>query len=307
MNLQQLEYIVAVDNLRHFAQAAKACHVTQPTLSMMIRKLEEELETQIFDRSRQPVVPTTTGESIIAQARIILHEKQVLLDQVQQARGRLSGNLSVGIIPTLAPYLIPRFIKPFLKTYPDIQLSLSDMQTDRIISELKQGKIDAGILVSPLAEKDIHEQPLFYEELFAYVSSPSAKDYLLPEDIDPKELWLLEEGHCFRSQIMNLCALRKQAETRFAYEAGSMETLMRLVEQEQGITILPELCVKSISRGNKARIRPFAPPSPVREVSLVVHRPGLKRRLIQALSRTILDNVPASMQKRESMQVVGIE
>jgi LysR family transcriptional regulator, hydrogen peroxide-inducible genes activator len=300
VNLQQLEYIVAVDKWRHFARAAEACHVTQPTLSMMIRRLEEELDTLIFDRSRQPVVPTTLGEAIIHQARVMLREQEHLLDLVQQARGKVQGSLKVGIIPTLAPYLVPLFIQPFTQKYPSVHLSLIDLRTEVITEQLKRGELDVGILVTPLNEGGIEEQPLFYEELFAYTSGHEPKSYLLPEDIDPKQLWLLEEGHCFRSQIMNLCALRKRAQGKFAYEAGSMETLKRLVDQQQGLTILPELFTMELSKQEKNRLRPFAPPAPVREVSLVVHRPGLKQRLIQALAQVILAVIPSHLRQGQA-------
>lgn len=306
MNFQQLSYILAVDQHRHFAQAAEACHVSQPTLSMMVRRLEEELETQIFDRSRQPVVPTTQGEAIIAQARIILREKQVLTDLVQQAKGKPQGPLAVGIIPTLAPYLVPRFIRDFLQAYPRIQLKLTELRTETIVERLKQGELDAGILVTPLEDAAIHEYHLFYEELFAYTSTPTDKEFFLPEDIDPKQLWLLEEGHCFRSQIMNLCALQRKARSQFAYQAGSIETLKRLVQQQQGVTILPELCVLDITAEERARVKPFAEPVPVRQVSLVTHRPGLKARLTRALADTIQAAVPSHMLQRETVQVVEL-
>ena len=306
MNFQQLSYIVAVDRHRHFAQAAEACHVSQPTLSMMIRRLEEELDTLIFDRSRQPVVPTSVGEAIIAQAHIVLREKQVFEDLVEQGRGKPQGKLSVGIIPTLAPYLVPRFIGRFLEQYPHIKLQLTELQTEAIVDQLKQGNLDAGILVTPLEDSGIHEQPLFFEELFAYTSEPTNKSFFLPEDIDPKELWLLEEGHCFRSQIMNLCALRRQARREFAYQAGSIETLKRLVEQQQGVTILPELCVEDMGKTERKRVTPFEEPIPVRQVSLVTHRPGLKARLNQALAEIIQSGVPKHMLHREDVQVVEI-
>lgn len=306
MNFQQLSYLVAVDEYRHFAQAAEACHVSQPTLSMMIRKLEEELETQIFDRSRQPVVPTELGETLIAQARVILREQQAMTDMAQQGRGKPQGPLSVGIIPTLAPYLVPRFIKEFLSRYPRINLKLTELRTEEIVIKLKQGKLDAGILVTPLDDKGIYEEHLFYEELYAYTSDPLQKAYILPEDIDPKELWLLEEGHCFRSQIMNLCALQRQVRNQFSYQAGSIETLKRLVEQQQGITILPELCVREMGDIESLRIKPFKAPAPVRQVSLITHRPGLKARLTQALAQTIRGSIPKEMQERDGVHVVDL-
>lgn len=306
MTLQQLEYIVAIDHERHFARAAESCHVTQPTLSMMVRRLETELETQIFDRSKQPVVPTEAGAKIIAQARRVLREATLLTELVHRERGLIAGELNVGVIPTLAPYLIPRFVGLLREQFPKLRLTLSELRTDHIVEGLKQGRLDAGILVTPLQDRNIHEAPLFYEAFFAYTSSHQQKPMLLPEDIDPNELWLLEEGHCFRSQIMNLCELRRQAVASFAYEAGSIETLKRLVEQQQGITILPELAAQDLSPAEQERLRPFAPPVPVREVSLVSHRPSLKQPLLRALTEVIRAVVPDHMREKASQRVVGI-
>ncbi|MBL7756195.1 MAG: LysR family transcriptional regulator, partial [Chitinophagaceae bacterium] len=225
MTFVQLEYIVAVDTWRHFATAASQCFVTQPTLSMQIQKLEEELGFKIFDRSKQPVVPTEAGLEIIEHARRVLQERNNLLETIQLRKGVLTGELRIGIIPTLAPYLLPLFIQPFTKKYPSVRLVVHEMMTDLIITRLREGRIDAGILVTPLQEPGISEHVLFYEELMAYVSKQNAiyeKSYVLPQDIDPNKLWLLEEGHCFRSQIVNLCELKKMSRenSHFDYEAG---------------------------------------------------------------------------------------
>jgi LysR family hydrogen peroxide-inducible transcriptional activator len=174
MTLVQLEYIIAVDTWRHFALAANHCFVTQPTLSMQIQKLEEELEVKLFDRSKQPVVPTETGAEIIEQARKVLAERNVLLENLQHKKGILTGELRIGIIPTLAPYLLPLFIQPFTKKHPGVKLIVNEMMTELIISRLREGKIDAGILVTPLQENGIREHILFYEEMMAYVSKKNA-------------------------------------------------------------------------------------------------------------------------------------
>ncbi|MCR6720002.1 MAG: LysR substrate-binding domain-containing protein [Chitinophagaceae bacterium] len=212
MTLVQLEYIIAVDTWRHFATAAEHCFVTQPTLSMQIQKLESELGVIIFDRSKQPVVPTEAGIEIIETARRILREKDSLLETVQRHKGLLTGELRIGIIPTLAPYLLPLFIQSFTQKYPHVRLVVHEMMTELIITRLREGKLDAGLLVTPLQEPGITEHVLFYEELMAYVSRRNEmyeKTYVLPQDIDANKLWLLEEGHCFRSQIVNLCELKK--------------------------------------------------------------------------------------------------
>lgn len=311
MTLVQLEYIVAVDTWRHFATAAGHCFVTQPTLSMQIQKLEEELDIKLFDRSKQPVVPTETGAAIIDQARIILAERDTLMETVQNKKGVLAGELRIGIIPTLAPYLLPLFIQSLTKKYPAVRLVVHEMMTELIISRLREGKIDAGILVTPLQETGIKEYVLFYEELMAYVSRHNAvyeKTYILPQDIDPNKLWLLEEGHCFRSQIVNLCELRKMSResSHFDYEAGSIETLRRMVEMNDGITIIPELATLDMPMRQTQLIRHFKKPSPMREVSLVVHRNLAKKRLIDVLRQEILAAVPEKIRKNKTQNVIPV-
>lgn len=311
MTFVQLEYIIAVDTWRHFATAAEHCFVTQPTLSMQIQKLEEELDVKIFDRSKQPVVPTETGAEIIEQARNILAQKNHLLETVQNKKGILTGELRIGIIPTLAPYLLPLFIQPFAKKYPLVKLVVHEMMTELIISRLREGKIDAGILVTPLQETGIKEFVLFYEEMMAYVSKKNEmyeKTYVLPQDIDPHKLWLLEEGHCFRSQIVNLCELRKISKegSHFDYEAGSIETLRRMVELNDGITIIPELATLDMPPKQTQLIRHFKKPAPMREVSLVVHRNFVKKKLIDVLREEILLTVPEKIKKNKTNNVIPV-
>ena len=312
MTFTQLEYVIAVDTHRHFADAAENCFVTQPSLSMQIHKLEKELNIRIFDRSKQPVVPTETGVLFIEQARKIIAEKNLMHDIMLSSKGMVAGNLHVGIIPTLAPYLLPLFIRQFLKKYPLVKLVVTELTTELIITRLRQGRIDAGILVTPLEEKGINEQPLFYEELMAYVSkndSAYKKTYILPQDIDPSKVWLLEEGHCFRSQIMNLCELKKISKDaiHFDYEAGSIETLRRMVELNDGITIMPELATLNLSNSQLKFIRYFKQPSPTREVSLVTHRNAAKQRLIEALSDSILSCIPEKLRKNKAKNIISIK
>ena len=311
MTITQLEYIVAVDTHRHFAQAAKQCFITQPTLSMQIQKLEEKLGSKIFDRSKQPVIPTEIGEEIIQQARIILNEVKKIDQLISDKQGILQGELKIGIIPTLAPYLLPLFLQPFLKKYPDVTIKVKEMTTDIIVEKLKTGRIDAGLLVTPLLEPSITEYPLFYEELVAYVSKKNAaykKTYVLADDIDLKELWLLEEGHCFRSQIINLCELKKQTKEKsnFEYEAGSVETLRKMVELNNGVTILPELATLDFSTRQLNMIRHFKSPAPVREVSLVTHRDYMKKKLIDVLKQQIIDILPPKLSLNKNKNLVKI-
>lgn len=311
MTFVQLEYIVAVDTWHHFAKAAEKCFVTQPTLSMQIQKLEKELGIKIFDRSKQPVVTTEAGAAIIAQARKILAERDSMNEMLYAKKGVLTGELKLGIIPTLAPYLLPLFIPSFTQKYPMVKLTVNEMTTEFVISRLREGKIDAGILVTPLNENGIKEHPLFYEEMMAYVSRKNTaykKTYVLPQDIDPNKLWLLEEGHCFRSQIVNLCELRKASRegSHFEYEAGSIETLKRMVELNDGITIVPELATFNLTNKQLELIRHFKKPSPMREVSLVTHRDFVKKRLIDALKNEIEASIPEKLRKNKDTYVVPV-
>lgn len=311
MTFVQLEYIVAVDTWRHFATAAEHCFVTQPTLSMQIQKMEEELGVKIFDRSKQPVIPTETGMEIIEQARRILSGRNGILELIQEKKGQVTGELRIGIIPTLAPYLLPLFVQKFNKKYPGIKLVVQEMLTEYIVTRLREGRIDAGLLVTPLQEKGIRESVLFHEELLAYVSRKNAaykKTYVLAQDIDPEKLWLMEEGHCFRSQIMNLCELRRASEmmTHFEYEAGSIEALRRMVELNDGITILPELATIDMSNRQLELIRHFKKPAPMREVSIVFHRDFVKKRLIEALKEEIIASIPDKIKKNKDLHVVPV-
>lgn len=304
MTLIQLKYVVAVDNLRHFAEAAEYCHVTQPTLSMQLHKLEQELGIKLFDRSKQPVIPTENGKEVIAQARKILAEADVLQNIVDGRHGGHSGELKVGIIPTLAPYLLPLFVQSFTQKYPKVKLTVHEMTTEAIITRLREGRLDVAILVTPLNQKGISEQVLFYEKLMAYVSRKNSlykKQYLLSKDIDPRKLWLLEEGHCFRSQIMNLCELQKAGRegSLFEYEAGSIETLRRLVELNDGITILPELATMDLHSSQLQLLRQFKHPTPMREVSLVVHRDFVKKKLVEIFKKEIIASIPEKIKKNK--------
>lgn len=311
MTLVQLEYVIALDRYRHFASAASNCYVTQPTLSMQIHKLEQELGIKIFDRSKQPVIPTEAGLEIIEQAKKIIAEQEQMHEMVHTKKGILSGELKIGIIPTLAPYLLPLFAQQFTQKYPNVKLIVNEMMTDLMVNRLREGSIDAGILVTPLQEYGIKEDVLFYEELLVYVSKKNEdfkKNYVLAQDIDPNKLWLLEEGHCFRSQIMNLCELKKASKEGhlFEYEAGSIETLRRMVELTDGITILPELATMDLNAKQQLQLRQFKRPAPMREVSLVVHRDFVKKRLIEILKKEIIAAVPDKIKKNKNSNVLPV-
>ncbi len=311
MTFTQLEYIIALDTHRHFARAAEACFVTQPTLSMQVQKLEETLTVKIFDRSRSPLVPTEAGKEVLIQARKLMAEKNRMSEIVAARKGILSGELRIGIIPTLAPYLLPLFVQSFTRRYPNVKMVVFEKRTGEILQGLREEGLDVGILVTPLQEKGIREEVLFYEELLVYVSENNGlyrKQYVLPKDIDPEKLWLLEEGHCFRSQMIHLCELFKatRKDSGFDYEAGSFETLRRMVELNDGITVLPELATMDFSKRQHRLIRHFRKPAPVREVSLVMQRDVVKERLVQALKVEILASIPDKIRKNKESHVLPL-
>jgi LysR family hydrogen peroxide-inducible transcriptional activator len=310
MTLTQLEYIVAVDTYRHFGLAAAHCYVTQPTLSMQLQKLEIALGVQIFDRTKQPVMPTTIGTRIIAQARQILREAGKMQTLINEEKNITTGEIKLGIIPTLAPYLLPGLFKQIREKYPQLNMVIKETITEEIIQELKHNRLDCGLVVTPLRDAAIKESPLFYEELFVYVSKKNAlynKKYVLVDDINPDQLWLLEEGHCFRSQVLNLCELRRTADFHFNYATGNIETLKRMVDKSNGITILPELAVAEFSKPQMKLVKQLKEPRPAREVSLVTHRDHIKTKLIQTLKDEILAIIPKPMHQVRGKKVVEIE
>ena len=297
MNFQQLEYIVAIDQLRHFVLAADHCNITQPTLSMMVQKLENELDIKIFERKKKPIEPTSEGKEIIIRAKRILAEAKSLRLYTKEIKGEITGDVRIGIIPTLAPYLLPLFLKNYHKKYPTINVFIKEIVTDDIISKIKSGEIDLGILATPINEKSLIEHPLFDEEFFVYTSQELPKKeskYLLPTDLDLSKLWLLEEGHCLRNQVFNLCELKQTAmpHTNLHYEAGSIETLINMVDKQSSLTIIPHLAVLNLKDEQKNKIRQFAEPKPVRQISIVVANGFPKKTLLSELKNEIMSQIP---------------
>lgn len=311
MTITQIEYILAVEKHRNFVQAADSCCVTQPTLSMQILKLEDELGVKIFDRSRQPLITTNIGKEIIQQARIAISEFYKINETINSNKHDVSGEIRLAIIPTIAPYLLPLFLNNFLELYPTIELKIKELTTDKIVQGLKNNEIDIGLLATPLQLDDIQEFPIFYEELVLYVSKFNAiyqKKYALSEDINPNELWLLEEGHCLRSQIENLCELKRKSigQKRFEYQAGSLETLRKMVERNQGITILPELATLDFDEERMSLVRHFMLPAPVREVSLVVHKNFAKIGILKALQNCIFESLPQEFKENKPKNILTV-
>lgn len=295
MTLTQLDYVVAIDTHRHFATAAEHCHVTQPTLSMQVQKLEDELGVLLFDRSKQPVVPTETGQVIVAQAREVLQAARRIPELAKESRDEVGGELRVGIIPTLAPYLLPHFIGPFMDRYPGVTIQMQELLTDQIVERLRNGLLDVGVVVTPLREGNLTELPLFSEPFMVYAADGNnllKKKAVASADLTATGLWLLSEGHCFRDQVLNLCGGSFAGRSSLRYETGSLETLVKLIDKQDGFTLLPYLATLDFDPIRQARLRPFAGVQPMRDVSLVMHRSFLKRSLINALRREILAHVP---------------
>lgn len=309
MTLTQLEYIVAVDTYRHFVTAAEHCHVTQPTLSMQIQKLEDELGVLIFDRTRQPVVPTETGQIVLAQAREVVLAARRIPELVKESQNEISGELRLGIIPTLAPYLLPYFIRSFIGRYPAVTVHVQELLTEQIIDKLRYGILDAGIVVTPLPDSGLREFPLFYEPFMLYTSPEHAlyqKDHVAADDLMTDGLWLLSEGHCFRNQVMNLCGQALRGAHPFRYETGSLETLMKIIDRQDGFTLIPYLATLDMPAARLRRVKSFVDPQPVREVSLVTHRSYLKKGLIDALLQEILAHLPEELTNKRAGTVVNL-
>lgn len=301
MNIQQLEYIIAVDNNRHFAKAAEASFVTQPTLSMMIQKLEDELGVKIFDRSQLPVQPTEIGVLIINQARVIISQVKQIKEIIQEEKGVVQGTFRIGIIPTIAPYLLPKLMQSHEENGYNIELAIEENTTDQIIEKILNGTLDGGILAGPLHNDKIKEHPIYWERFYAYVSpretSLYAKKELEEDDLNINRLWLLEEVHCFRSQILKICNLRKRKSSHnlFTYEAGSISTLINIVDNNSGLTIIPEMAIEELNEKQKRNIRPLKNISPVREISLVTRKEFLRERVLNIIIEDVKKAVPPEL------------
>lgn len=305
MTIQQLEYILAVDQFRHFAKAAEYCRVTQPTLSAMIQKLEDELGVKLFDRAVQPVSPTKVGEKVIAQARVILSETSQVKDIISEEKQSLSGTFRLGVLPTIAPYLLPRFFPQLMEKYPELDVRVTEMKTQDIRQALRDGEIDAAILASILDEPSLSEEILFYEQFFGYVSrkEPLFKhEVIRTSDITGERLWLLDEGHCFRDQLMRFCQMEAVKLNQMAYRLGSMETFMRMVESGKGITFIPELATFQLSAEQKELVRPFAIPRPTRPVVLTTNKDFIRTSLLTVLKSEIRAAVPKEMLSLQAVQ-----
>lgn len=299
MTLSQLHYLIAVDNHRHFAKAAEASFVTQPTLSMQIQKLEEELGALLFDRSKYPVKPTVVGKRVIAQARVVVQESKRVQEILHEFKNVVEGPFKLGVIPTVATTIVPRFIEEFQKRFPDIQLQVMELQTDQILAQLRNDQLDAGILATPLKENGIIEKPLFYEPFVAFIPHThplSDEKFITNSELPVKDMLLLNEGHCFRNSVLNLCNQSSPDNSKaIKMESGNFETLLRLSKKGFGMTLLPYLHAIDLPDADQQYIKPIADPRPTREISIIYTRAELKIKVIEALTEIIKEKVPPKL------------
>ena len=308
MTLQQLEYILAVDKCRHFGKAADVCNVTQPTLSAMIGKLEEELNVKIFDRTRQPISPTPVGELVIRQAQEVLYQSNRIKDIIEEERHSLTGIFRVGILPTIAPYLLPRFFPQLMKKYPQLDIRVREMKTSEIKKALAEGELEAGILAKLAGLEEFAETHLCYEKYVGYVSREDklfGQSIIRTSDVaGSKDLWLLDEGHCFRDQMVRFCQMKGAQTSQLAYNLGSIETFMRMVESGKGITFIPELAADQLNEIQQELVRPFAVPVPTRQLVLITQPHFVRQTVIDTLVNEIQASVPKDMLKLKGTQIL---
>ena len=300
MTLQQLEYIVAVYRTRHFVKAAEACGVTQPTLSAMIQKLEAELDVKLFERSSQQVMPTAIGKVVVEQAWKVLNRARKLKDIVAEEKKSLTGTFRLGILPTIAPYLLPRFFPRLMRENSSLEIRVVEMKTADIRRSIDRGEIDAAVMVDTGDLDDYALTTLFYEQFLAYVSPSdqlSAKKSIKTSDLSNELLWLLDEGHCFRDQLVKYCQLKAAKTSQSAYSLGSIETFMRIVENGQGVTFIPELATMQLTPTQKELVRPFAIPIPTREVVMATSKAFVRQSLLDMIVGQIRNSVPEKMLK----------
>jgi LysR family hydrogen peroxide-inducible transcriptional activator len=312
MNFQQLEYILAVSNHRHFARAAESCNVTQATLSAMIKKLEEELGMKIFDRSHQPVITTDEGQDVLELAKTILADQRRLIALSKSEETVFNGELIIGVIPTVANSLLPMVLGEIIKDHPKLKLHIKEITTEEITRQLKEETIDTGILATPLLDDSLEEHVLYYESMMVYGINDRGKKYVLPGDLKNEEIWLLEEGHCFKDQSMTICNIKEKTggPSNLKFEGNSFDTLLNLSDRFGGYTLVPELYYNLMSNEKKKKTRHFQKPIPVREVSLVHYRPLAKRRVIEALAKEIrkliTPKLTTSAMHAKDLSIIGI-
>ena len=291
MTITQLKYVLSVAEYQNFTIAAEHSFVTQPTLSMQIQKLEEELGAKIFNRATKPIELTEVGRKIVEQAKIIVDESNRITDIVHQQKGYIGGEFKLGIIPTVMPTLLPMFLNNFTKKYPKVKLIIEELTTEDIVRKLTDGHIDAAIAATPLENEAIKERPLYYEPFVGLIPKGHRlfkQNFLEVDDLELDEILLLEDGHCFKDSVLNLCKSNK-SDTNFHFQlqSGSFDTLVKLSKEGFGMTLIPYLQTLDLNEKDKEFLREFKAPQPAREISLLYHKSQLKMQLIEALKTTI--------------------
>lgn len=298
MTLQQLEYIIALDEYGNFTRAADACCVTQPTISTMIQRLEVELGVTIFDRTRQPIVPTEVGENIIAQAKVVLGEASKMDALVQEQYSALSGELNISLLPTIAPFLLPKLLPNWKKAFSGLKINIKEYKTQVAYDKLLRRELDVAIVASTPESDALRSRELYFEEFLGYIP-PSNKLYteksLRSREINIDELWLLSEGHCFRTQLENFCKLKEERQASISYAEGSLMGFMHMVEEGEGMTFIPSLAQTYLSDEQKKMVRPFAIPRPIRSIQMVWHKDYVRHTLLNKIEETIKKTVPENM------------
>jgi LysR family hydrogen peroxide-inducible transcriptional activator len=290
MNIQQFKYILAVAEYRHFELAAEKCFVTQSTLSTMISKFEDELGIQVFDRKKKPVGLTNEGELIIDQLKIILNNIDQLDELKHELKGEVKGKLTMAVIPTIAPFLLPLFLQDFANRFPDLVIEVRELTTKEILRQLKSRELDIGILSTPINDSEIKEVDLYEEPFVLYDRALKYPDLIAPEMLDLGELWLMEEGHCFRTQVLKLCDINQQlkkSNLNFDFKAGSIDSLLRFVRANRASTLLPYLATTDFDSVEKSYVKKFEEPIPTRKVGIVVHQYFVKTTVLSLLKSQI--------------------
>lgn len=309
MNLRQIDYILAVAEYRHFELAAAKCYITQSTLSTMIAKFEDEIGLKIFDRKKKPLEVTLEGQSILEQLRLIRTNFSQLEEMTQEIRGEIQGKLTLSVIPTIAPFLLPLFLPSFVAQHPQLHIEIREETTDEILRKLKSRELDIGILSTPLYEKDILEYPLYDEPFLLYDQEIQSREPIQIKKLAFNQLCLLEEGHCMRTQVLNLCEIHKNkinTKLNFDYKAGSIDSLLRFVKASNASTLLPYLAAKELTKADAKHVHPFAEPIPMRTIGLVVHQHFVKKKLltqlIKAIQASVLHLLPPSKEHVQRLE-----
>jgi LysR family transcriptional regulator, hydrogen peroxide-inducible genes activator len=308
LTIQQLRYVVAVDRYRTFGDAARASGVSQPALSAQIKKVETVLGVAIFDRERLPVVVTERGSLVVMQAHKVL-EQFDRLGAIGSGE-ELTGTYRLGLIPSIIPTLLPLFLPRIARSQPKLELEIHEIKTDDLVRRLREGSLDGGVAATPLDIPGLHERVIYHEALEVYLSPGhplAAQDRVRQSDLFDELVWLLSEGHCFRNQVLHLCNVRfaRCGRPIVNFDAESFETLVRLVDAKLGVTVLPELVSRGLSRRRRdAQLRPFVPPEPVREISYLVGREHVRRVASEAVFRVLRASVPAGLRGRRPREAV---